>query len=292
MLGSRAAGLVGPTAAWLSEPAGNQSLNAGERAQLLLKGRADRTNYRAAVSCADALGLLRRNSSGSLGACDENGCNAALQRGPADVVAELKMAKLQVARWLEPCLWFLILIRMASVVLVPNNVTRVPLGLVALRPTGDVLLASVASTDGVRLVTVAAVAVLSRILVNIAMFVLLTKYAPGLASRYLPQRQLRIVDWLRSTRTRSALLVICSVHPTKVVVVACALARVKFLFFVVSVILGNTLAVGLYLIIGRHFSAELNIVIDWIWAHRWWITFALIPLLAVTIVFAVRRGRR
>ncbi len=49
------------------------------------------------------------------------------------------MAKLQVARWLEPCLWFLILIRMASVVLVPNSVTRIPLGLVALRPTGDVL---------------------------------------------------------------------------------------------------------------------------------------------------------
>ena len=90
-------------------------------------------------------------------------------------------------------------------------------------------MASVASTDGVRLVTVAAVAVLSRLLVNIAMFVLLTKYAPALASRYLPQRQLRIVDWLRSTRTRSALLVICSVHPTKVVVVAFELARVKFL---------------------------------------------------------------
>ena len=202
------------------------------------------------------------------------------------------MAKLQVARWLEPCLWFVILIRMASVVLVPNSVTRVPLGLVALRPTGDVLLASVANTDGVRLLTVAGVAVLSRILVNIAMFVLLAKYAPGLASRYLPQRQLRIVDWLRSTRTRSALLVICSVHPTKVVVVACALARVKFLWFVVSVILGNTLVVCLYLIIGRHFSAELHVVIDWIWAHRWWITFALIPLLAVTIVFAVRRGRQ
>ena len=130
----------------------------------------------------------------------------------------------------------------------------------------------------------------SRILLNIAMFVLLSRYAPALASRYLPRRQVRIVDWLRSARTRSALLMICSVHPTKVVVAACALARVRFLFFVVSVILGNALVVWLYLSIGRHYSAELHVVIDWIWARRWWITLALVPLIAVVIVFAVRRA--
>ena len=202
------------------------------------------------------------------------------------------MTKLQVARWLESCLWFLILIRMASVVLLPSSVTRVPLVLVVLRPTGDVLLASVATADGARLVTVAVVAILSRILLNIAMFVLLPRYAPAIASRYLPQRQLRIVDWLRSTRTRSALLVICSVHPTKVVVAACALARVRFPGFVISVILGNTLVVWLYLSIGQHYSAELHIVIDWIGARSGWITLAVVPLIAVFISFALRRARR
>src|SRR4051812_21905 len=202
------------------------------------------------------------------------------------------MTKLQVARWLELILWFLILIRLASVVLLPSSVTRVPLGLVVLRPTGEVLLASAATADGVRLVAIAVVAILSRILLNIAMFVLLTKYAPALISRYLPQRQLRIVNWLRSTRTRSALLVICSVHPTKVVVAACALARVRFLGFVVSVIVGNTLVVWLYLSIGRHYAAELQVVIDWIWSHRWWITLALLPVIAGVIGFAVRRARR
>jgi uncharacterized membrane protein YdjX (TVP38/TMEM64 family) len=75
-------------------------------------------------------------------------------------------------------------------------------------------------------------------------------------------------------------LVICSVHPTKVVVVACALARVRFLGFVVSVILGNTLVVWLYLTFGRHYSAELHIVIDWIWARSGWVTLALVPLIA------------
>jgi len=202
------------------------------------------------------------------------------------------MTMLRVARWLELGLWLLIMIRMASVVLLPSSVTRVPLVLVGLRPTGEVLLASAATADGVRLVTVAVVAILSRILLNIAMFILLTKYAPALTSRYLPQRQLRIVDWLRSTRTRSALLVICSVHPTKVVVAACALARVRFLGFVVSVILGNTLVVWLYLSIGRRYSAELQVVIDWIWVRRWWITLALVPLIAVVIAFAARRARR
>ena len=202
------------------------------------------------------------------------------------------MTMLRVARWLELGLWLLIIIRMASVVLLPSSVTRVPLVLVGLRPTGEVLLASAATADGVRLVTVAVVAILSRILLNIAMFILLTKYAPALTSRYLPQRQLRIVDWLRSTRTRSALLVICSVHPTKVVVAACALARVRFLGFVVSVILGNTLVVWLYLSIGRRYSAELQVVIDWIWVRRWWITLALVPLIAVVIAFAARRARR
>jgi len=202
------------------------------------------------------------------------------------------MTRLQVARWLELGLWFLILIRMASVVLLPSSVTRVPLVLVVLRPTGEVLLASAATADGVRLVIVAVVAILSRILLNIAIFVLLTKYAPALTSRYLPQRQLRIVNWLRSTRTRSALLVICSVHPTKVVVAACALAQVRFPGFVVSVIIGNALVVWLYLSIGRHYSAELLVLIDWIWCHRWWITLALLPVIAGVIGFAVRRARR
>jgi len=202
------------------------------------------------------------------------------------------MTMLRVARWLELGLWLLIMIRMASVVLLPSSVTRVPLVLVGLRPTGEVLLASAATADGVRLVTVAVVAILSRILLNIAMFILLTKYAPALTSRYLPRRQLRIVNWLRSTRTRSALLVICSVHPTKVVVAACALARVRFLGFVVSVIVGNTLVVWLYLSIGSHYSAELQVVIDWIWVRRWWITLALVPLIAVVIAFAARRARR
>jgi len=86
------------------------------------------------------------------------------------------MTRLQVARWLELGLWFLILIRIASVVLIPSSVTRVPLVLVVLRPTGEVLLASAASADGVRLVIVAVVAILSRILLNIAIFVLLTTH--------------------------------------------------------------------------------------------------------------------
>ena len=85
---------------------------------------------------------------------------------------------------------------------------------------------------------------------------------------------------------------ICSVHPTKVVVAACALARVRFLGFVVSVILGNALVVSLYLTIGRHYAAQLHLVIDWIVAHSGWITLALVPLIAVVILFAVRRARR
>jgi uncharacterized membrane protein YdjX (TVP38/TMEM64 family) len=126
---------------------------------------------------------------------------------------------------------------------------------------------------------------------NLAMFILLTRYAPGLASRFLPQRQLRIVDWLRSNATKRALLIICAIHPSKIVVVACALARVKLARFVVSVVIGNTLVVCAYLVIGRHFTTELRFVIDWIWARRWWLTVALLPLIGFPVVFAIRRRR-
>ena len=60
-------------------------------------------------------------------------------------------------------------------------------------------------------------------------------------------------------------------------------------FLVLTIGLGVRQSFGIFL---KPVSAELHVVIDWIWAHRWRITFALIPLLALTIVFAVRRGRR
>ncbi len=202
------------------------------------------------------------------------------------------MGEPRIARWLEACLWLLIVIRTASVVFVPSNAARVPLVLVGLRPTGDVLLASVPNSGLPRLVAVAVVAVLSRLLLNIAMFVLLVRYAPGLSSRLLPQRQLRIVERLRSTRTRSALLVICSVHPTKIVVVACALATVRLLGFVISALLGNAFVVTLYLTIGRRYSAELQVVISWITARSEWITLALVPVVVVVIIVAAHRARR
>jgi len=202
------------------------------------------------------------------------------------------MAKPQMGRWFEACLWLLISIRTASVLFLPTNVTTVPLVLVAARPTGDVLLASAASSVLVRLVTIGVVAVLSRVLLNVAMFILLTRYAPALASKFLPQRQLRRVERLQSVRTRSALLVICSVHPTKVVVVACAVAGVRVLGFVISAILGNTLVVALYLSIGRRYSAELSVAIDWVVANSGWITLALAPVIVAVIIVALRRARR
>jgi uncharacterized membrane protein YdjX (TVP38/TMEM64 family) len=202
------------------------------------------------------------------------------------------MTKPQMSRWLEGCLWSLIVIRMASVLLLPSTVTRVPIVLVAIRPKGEVLLASAATADVARLVTIAVVAVLSRVLLSLAMFVLLTRYAPALAARLLRQRQLVAVERLRSIRTRGALLVICSVHPTKTVVVACALAKVRFVDFVVSVILGNTLVVTLYLSIGRRYAAELYVVIDWVVARSGWITLALVPLIGLIIVAVVWRGRQ
>jgi uncharacterized membrane protein YdjX (TVP38/TMEM64 family) len=197
----------------------------------------------------------------------------------------------QVARWLEPSLWLLILIRTGSIVLLPSSVNRIPLVLVLLRPTAEVLLVSAATAHGVRLVTVAVLALLSRVLMNLAMFILLTKYAPVLASRFLPQRQLRIVDWLRSNATKRTLLIICAIHPSKIVVVACALARVKLARFVVGIVIGNTLVVCACLVIGRYFTAELRFIINWVWARRWWLTAALLPLIGFPVVFAIRRRR-
>jgi hypothetical protein len=203
----------------------------------------------------------------------------------------VRVPRVQVSRWLEPCLWLLILIRTASIVLLPTSVTRIPLVLVLLRPTAEVLLISAATAQGVRQVTVAVLALLSRVLMNLAMFILLTKYAPALASRFLPQQQLRIVEWLRSNATKRGLLVICTIHPSKIVVAACALATVSLGRFVVSIIIGNALVVCVCLVIGRHFTAELQFVIDWISARRWWLTAALLPLIGFLVVFAIRRRR-
>ena len=105
------------------------------------------------------------------------------------MASEMRMQGARVGRWLEPSLWLLILIRTGSVVLLPSTVTRIPLVLVLLRPTGEVLLISAATARGVRLLTIAVLAVLSRVVLNLAMFVLLTKYAPALVSRFLPERQ-------------------------------------------------------------------------------------------------------
>jgi len=84
---------------------------------------------------------------------------------------------------------------------------------------------------------------------------------------------------------------ICAIHPSKMVVVACALARVKLARLVVSIAIGNTIVIFAYLVIGRHFTAELRFVIDWIWASRWWLTAALLPLIGFPVVLAIRQRR-
>jgi uncharacterized membrane protein YdjX (TVP38/TMEM64 family) len=202
------------------------------------------------------------------------------------------MPRVHLARWLEPSLWLLILVRTGSIVLLPSSVRKIPLVLVLLRPTGEVLLVSAATAHGVRLVTVAVLALVSRVLVNLAMFILLTKYAPALASRFLPQRQLRIVDWLRSTATKKNLLIICIFYPSKILVAACALASVKLGRFAASVLIGNALVICAYLVLGRYFRTELQSAIDWIWARRWWLTAALLPWIGLPVVYAIRRRRR
>jgi len=218
-------------------------------------------------------------------------CAAATALPPEDASRLMRMPRVQVARWLEPSLWLLILIRTGSILLLPSSVNRIPLILVLLRPTAEVLLVSAVTAHGARLVTVAVLALLSRFLMNLAMFILLTKYAPVLASRFLPQRQIRIVDWLRRNATKRGLLMICAIHPSKMMVVACALARVKLARLVVSIAIGNTFVIFAYLVIGRHFTAELRFVIDWIWASRWWLTAALLPLIGFPVVLAIRQRR-
>jgi hypothetical protein len=213
------------------------------------------------------------------------------KRTSSNDASALRMPRAQLARWLEPSLWMLILIRTGSIALLPSTVMRIPLILVLVRPTGEVLLVAAATAQGVRLITVAVLAILSRVLLDLAMFLLLTKYAPGLASRLLQQRLLRIVDWLRSKARRTALLVIYTIHPSRIVVVACALARVKLGKFVASIVIGNILAVGVLVIIGRYFAGELQFVIDWIWARRWWLTTGLLPLIGLSVLVAIRRRR-
>jgi uncharacterized membrane protein YdjX (TVP38/TMEM64 family) len=218
-------------------------------------------------------------------------CAAATPHPPEGASPLMMMPRAQVARWLEPSLWLLIFIRTGSILLLPSSVNRIPLILVLLRPTAEVLLVSAATAHGVRLATVAVLALLSRFLMNLAMFILLTRYAPVLTSRFLPQQQFRIVDWLRWNATKRGLLIICAIHPSKIVAVACALARVKLARFVVSIVIGNTFVILAYLVIGRHFTAELRFVIDWIWASRWWLTAALLPLIGFPVVLAIRQRR-
>ena len=55
-------------------------------------------------------------------------------------------------------------------------------------------------------------------------------------------------------------------------------------------LLGNTLVVTLYLSIGRGYSAELHVVIDWVVARSGWITLTLVPLIGLIITVAVRRA--
>jgi hypothetical protein len=40
--------------------------------------------------------------------------------------------------------------------------------------------------------------------------------------------------------------------------------------------------------IGRRYSAELHVVIDWVVARSGWITLTLVPLIGLIIIVAVR----
>jgi hypothetical protein len=155
-----------------------------------------------------------------------------------------------------------------------------PLLIVFLRPTMDVILLLVARSSPTEEGVIMAVAVVSRVTFQLAIF-LGARYS----LRYLPERWVAAARRHETRTTSSTLLGVTALYPATPLIIALAMTRMR-LRSPMCAFIGNALGSAvIYSLMAHQFSDELNRLTNWLVANAGWMTIAI--SIMVVLMFTI-----